>query len=872
VLILAAAVRGHQLDRQSLWFDEAWSAYAASRSSLAAALAADPTNQPLYYGLLHVHVRLAGDSEFALRYLSLLLGVLVVALCGRLACRLAGARAGRWALVAAACAPLLWWSSQEARMYSLLAVLALCAALAWHALRAPPAGHGWWVALVGAEAGLLYAHNTGPLAVAWLNVATMASWALRRGSGPAWRPWLAAQAAALALWTPWFLTRFADLAHANRLLGAGPSLDWPTAARTWGAYWAGTWSVVLHEPQYALLRPEPPYLGLPGLALLVSLPLLARRAVAWPLAHAVVLAALVVLGLMRFGLPLHGRYLVIAAPFLAAALGIALASLRRPLRLAGAALLVAVMGSAVERAQLTRHARDDARAVVRAYARDLTAADAVMAWSYADRYDLWYYWSRLDVQARRVTVPEGTPWPLLPQFVPASGRVAVNVWPTQRADQRGALPCLLGHGAREAPELWPHRDMDTLVHRQPPQLTPRVRPLAAAWDMARLAHAPAPPPDWPAHSSLCAPVRIHMLHRVGVDLKLRVEARNGLGLPVARADVLFAADDGRSTSQLRPGEAADALALLTLPAGAPGGPYAIVARLYDEAVQPWGYELRSGEASGHELSLATWRVTPSARGPEAVTAAVAQQVTGPRVDGRLLIGSSVDPAAPPTVRAGDTVQMTLAWSGPGPLPALALADDAGTWSVPMERHEGLLETATLDWLQARVPPVAAAGPASVRAQNGTHLASILVDAPPRLDRPPPSQIRLRAPFDGLGDLVGAGASPAEVRRGEVLQVELVWQAGEARDAAHRVVFVHVMDAAGRMVGQSDAVPAGGERPTTGWRPGEFIVDRHEIRVAEHAPPGPSSIVVGVVDPETGRRLALRNGADSVVLPLRIHVR
>src|SRR5205085_2408968 len=78
LLLLGTALRLYHVQAQSIWFDEGWSAYAAVQPTLRAAVEADATNPPLYYVLLNITTRAFGDSTLALRYFSLLFGVLAI--------------------------------------------------------------------------------------------------------------------------------------------------------------------------------------------------------------------------------------------------------------------------------------------------------------------------------------------------------------------------------------------------------------------------------------------------------------------------------------------------------------------------------------------------------------------------------------------------------------------------------------------------------------------------------------------------------------------------------------------------------------------------------------------------------------------------
>ena len=103
VLLLAAyALRLASLGDQAVWWDEAWSAWVAQQDfATTTFLTARDVHPPLYQWTLHAWVRLAGISEFSLRYLSVLYSLLTAALIYVIARRLAGRRAALLALTAA---------------------------------------------------------------------------------------------------------------------------------------------------------------------------------------------------------------------------------------------------------------------------------------------------------------------------------------------------------------------------------------------------------------------------------------------------------------------------------------------------------------------------------------------------------------------------------------------------------------------------------------------------------------------------------------------------------------------------------------------------------------------------------------------------
>src|SRR5436190_8547580 len=110
ILLVAFGLRVWGLAAQSFWWDEAYSTMVASQGlrDLPSTLARDDFHPPLHYVLLHFWMRLAGQSEFSLRFVSVCFGVLAVAAAGVTARRFFGRPAGPIAALIFALSPFLW--------------------------------------------------------------------------------------------------------------------------------------------------------------------------------------------------------------------------------------------------------------------------------------------------------------------------------------------------------------------------------------------------------------------------------------------------------------------------------------------------------------------------------------------------------------------------------------------------------------------------------------------------------------------------------------------------------------------------------------------------------------------------------------------
>jgi hypothetical protein len=165
---------------------------------------------------------------------------------------------------------------------------------------------------------------------------------------------------------------------------------------------------------------------------------------------------------------------------------------------------------------------------------------------------------------------------------------------------------------------------------------------------------------------------------------------------------------------------------------------------------------------------------------------------------------------------------------------------------------GTLVRDQLDW---RMPPSLPTGHYRLRVEAGValvDLGGVDVSAPDRAFVSPPVAVVLDQTF-GFARLTGYTLSSLVVKPGDKMTLQLVWQAVGETDRAYRV-FVHLRDADGRPIAQSDAVPAQWTRPTTGWAVGEYVSDSHTLIVPTGTASGDYALVAGLYDPTTGERL------------------
>ena len=254
-LLVAFALRAYKLDAQSLWNDEGTSIALASRSIDAIISgAARDIHPPIYYFILHFWIPFAGITEYAIRFTSVIAGVLTVAFVFRIAYVFFDEEVAILAAYLAAFSPFAIYYSQETRMYIWVTLFATISTFALtrlgnskFAIRnskfAPSVrnlqfGNGenyelritnydlrFWIVYIVATAAMLYTQYVGAFVVIAQNLA-FAVWlvlALRDHRANVWHSvgfWSAAQLIAGLIFLPLYLL-------AGGQLAAWPSISEP---------------------------------------------------------------------------------------------------------------------------------------------------------------------------------------------------------------------------------------------------------------------------------------------------------------------------------------------------------------------------------------------------------------------------------------------------------------------------------------------------------------------------------------------------------------------------------------------------------------------------------------------------------------------
>jgi hypothetical protein len=255
LLLFAALVRLPSIGLQSFWFDEAFTPVHVLHPSILASMetmAHTENTPPLWYVTIWGWTRIFGTGVVAMRLVSALAGIALVAVVYEIARELVGRRVAIVAGAITAANPLFVWYSQEARAYELYTLTAALAFLCFIRAEREPSGRRM-AAFAATGCLALLSHY-----FAVFLLVPMSLWLLRRRER--WRTALPAVGAIAVV----------GLALVPLVLSQGGK----------GTQWIGAWALTSRIeaiPQYYLTG----YSGAPlghGVELLVALPLIAGLA------------------------------------------------------------------------------------------------------------------------------------------------------------------------------------------------------------------------------------------------------------------------------------------------------------------------------------------------------------------------------------------------------------------------------------------------------------------------------------------------------------------------------------------------------------------------------------------------------------------
>jgi len=620
VLLLAAGLRFYRLDSQSLWADEGNSAALSARSlAVIARDAAADIHPPLYYWLLHAWTGLFGRSEIALRSLSVVLSIGLVALIFGLGRQLSGIFVGLAAAIVAALSPFQIYYAQEARMYTLAAFLAagtMYALVAFTRTSIPPLSLKFlppcFLYILGATAGL-YTHYAFPVMLLVTNVLFGLWWlAMWRKPGRWLRAgiWTGMQVIVLILYLPWLPT------------GVSRVTAWPGVVQPYdlGQAWLTAWrwlslgSTVGSEAEPWLV----------GFAILACLGLFSWRGrttspPAWWTALALfswLLAPLVLMTALHLFKEAYLKFLLIGSPAFCLLVGQAITgpwreSGKRPFSIPATivflwpvATLVFVAVACVTPLRLyfdPAYARDDYRGMARYIAATANPDDAILlnAPGQLDVFS-YYYNGPLAIYALPHQRPLDEAQTLAElQVLLRHPHLYALYWATDESDPRRVIETWLDTHAYKAMDVW-RGHVRFVIYATPQEQPGTPIPVGVrlgqgiwlrSWTGGNLAPAAGDIITlklfWEAEQPLSTEPRF----------KVTVQALNAADQVVAQRDS-EPVSGSRPTISWRPGEVITDSYGVFIPFGTPPGTYRLIVGLYDPRT---GERLRTEAGADHVL-------------------------------------------------------------------------------------------------------------------------------------------------------------------------------------------------------------------------------------------------------------------------------
>lgn len=862
LLLLAFALRVWEVGAADLTFDEVATFFVAHRSvgeMVRYVMGAAREHPPVYYVLMSLWMRWAGTSEFAVRYPSVLIGVLAVVWSFRVGRRV-GPRGGWWSAafwsaILCAVTPFSLWVGRTGRMYGLVLLLALMVMEGWLRWLERP---GWrrWLGFVALS--LIAAMTHYYLALLW-PVQALLLLVLPRATRPIRKPWLAT-----ALGIGVIVGAFMAVSPGIR------AMAFDVARRFPGRWWrVQAWGFVFADFYFWGYRPELVWLVWAGLGFtLAGWIVCARRN---PLTG-VLLAAWGVIPLLLASLvpeSLETRYLTPIFP---------------PVMFGIAALLARLRGRALQ----------------------LIAACAV--WAFALwRAPLLYGNPNTDFSTRMQTLYVAAqpgdalvmngPWPtLLLNYYPQPDFLRVYAVPPAAPPGFSAETDIpqLEQIIHEHPRIWVSygaiqwADPQYSVSRWLAEHTYRV------YERAGMALHLSPTGDMvEARADISLGSRV-TLRRATVDRQVGQvgdAVRVGLALEGQALDrdvyvTLGLLDDYGNVWQQRkvnlgplhqPGQSQlpdrwdERLGLWLLP-GLPPGDYTLALQVEGDAVV-------MGDAASHHgwIPLTSFHVEAGVA-QAGLAGLLPNDTRAMPVFDKTLTVVGVEPYTAKSMQ-GYPVGFALWWQASQTTAASQVwvrlvgpqRWDAGVYALGPDFYPPAMwqpGEVVRQNIAFRLPDDLAAGRYRVQVQtqtaegvvlpvgetdNWVELFTFVVEARTRAFTPPLSRTRQDVRFGEVLRLRGYRLERQTVRPGESVALTVYWQAMEPPPQMY-AVFNHLRLPDTTSLWHGDSWPQAGLYTTEHWRKNEVVAEAYTIVIPADAPPGDYPLYTGVYNPFTGDRL------------------
>lgn len=881
ILLGAFAVRMMTLNVESVWHDEAWSI----RAMRAPFLTPDDKTPFLYYFTGHIlQIAGVGNSPLALRYISVLYGVGVVAVGMWITQRWFGIKIGLFFGILLAISPLLWEYSQEVRAYTAvplwtLGLLACADAISRH----KKMSYRLLFIMMMLELGILYTHNLGVPLVVWVNVALGMIW-LIRWDIRTMLMWAGSQILVIIGYLPWMLTQ----APSGTALNTPPIPNFDLMRDIWNGYFLpvlpqlrdatnivvldglGIWVLVgtvglmviifiqPHPLAPSPLRREGERDNKSGVSSPLSMRWGGDLGVGirfWLIGSQVFLLPLFSTALFIIAsIDFHPRYYIASLPATLLWLVIITQFLMNQINrrvgmvAVGIVMLMCIVLSisSIHQIQTTRAYQHDDFAGLAGYYATLPETAVILIPFDVERALQDYYADVAPIRARFVTIPiysdEQTAVTIINDLV-AQGVTHLEflTWYQLPADVRGMYPCLLTVASNFIGEQQFFYGLSTQTYQlsQPITFAPLdMNPRYAYFELREAGYATS-------SRGTCIKSTWTLKTPFDEDLAVATALSNPFDERIADDDASIAREDSAGTSRWKNNDIGTAYNLLQLPEGAPLIDYNVHLAVYSSS-HPSGFDIL--DDAGNPMGVETV------------------------LDGAIYTdgGAFSSPPTAPSLVSGDSIVRTgIPFTVTVVVPAGSHYIQLGGSGYEFDFPIPASDRTTLAWAQFTIPP-----------NSGNDTANLLVDSVPvtdfgvedfpRVYEQPSTPFTTDAYFVGVGYLVGFD-TPSTIPQNEPFSVTLIWRADEQATPIAYTVFVQLLDENGRVVAQSDAQPDNWERPTTSWIEGEYIVDTHILNFNTDYV-GEGRLIVGFYDAtDNFRRVMADTGVDFAELPIEITV-